>query len=62
MNLTPPTPSTPTTTNPTASMLTLERAAPLLRTQKAISGPFTAPGSILLPRAADDEPAETGGG
>lgn len=30
------------------SMLTLERAAPLFCTQKAISGPFTAPGSILL--------------
>lgn len=30
------------------SMLTLERAAPLCCTQKAISGPFTAPGSILL--------------
>lgn len=37
----------PPTTNP-LSMLTLERAAPLFCTQKAISGPFTALGSILL--------------
>lgn len=35
-------------TNKPLSMLTLERAAPLLCTLKAISGPFTALSSILL--------------